>query len=110
MRPVNLLPPEDRRGEHAPLRAGVASYAIIGVLVVALVGVVLVIMTGNQITDSKAELASLQARQAQADLAASKLAPYQDFATLVGRAQRDRREPRAEPVRLGARAATSSPS
>ena len=82
MRPVNLLPPEDRRGEHAPLRAGFASYAIIGVLVVALVGVVLVIMTGNQITDSKAELASLQARQAQADLAASKLAPYQDFATL----------------------------
>ena len=82
MRPVNLLPPEDRRGEHAPLRAGFASYAIIGVLVVALLGVVLVIMTGNQITDSKAELASLQARQAQADLAASKLAPYQDFATL----------------------------
>ena len=82
MRPVNLLPPEDRRGEHAPLRAGFASYAIIGVLVVALVGVVLVIMTGNQITDSKAELASLQARKAQADVAASKLAPYQDFATL----------------------------
>lgn len=82
MRPVNLLPPEDRRGEHAPLRAGFASYAIIGVLVVALLGVVLVIMTGNQITDSKAELASLQARKAQADVAASKLAPYQDFATL----------------------------
>ena len=51
-------------------------------LVVALLGVVLVIMTGNQITDSKAELASLEARQAQADLAAEKLAPYQDFATL----------------------------
>lgn len=82
MRPVNLLPPEDRRGDNAPLRAGVASYAIIGVLAIALIGVVLVIFTGNQITDSKAELAGLQARQAQADLNSAKLAPYQDFATL----------------------------
>ena len=29
VRPVNLIPPEDRRGDHAPLRAGVASYAIV---------------------------------------------------------------------------------
>ena len=26
MRPVNLIPPEERRGESAPLRAGAASY------------------------------------------------------------------------------------
>ena len=82
MRPVNLLPPEDRRGDNAPLRAGAASYAIIGVLAVALVGVVLVILTGNQITDSKTQIAALQARQAQATLNAAKLSPYQDFASL----------------------------
>jgi len=82
VRPVNLLPPEDRRGENAPLRAGVASYAIIGVLAAALVGVVLVILTGNQITDSKSQLAALEARQAQANLDAAKVAPYQDFASL----------------------------
>jgi len=82
MRPVNLLPPEDRRGENAPLRAGVASYAILGVLAVVLVGVVLVVLTGNQITDSKSQLAALEARQAQATVNSAKLAPYEDFASL----------------------------
>jgi Tfp pilus assembly protein PilN len=82
VRAVNLIPPEDRRGDHAPLRAGVASYAIVGVLAVALIGVVLVILTGNKISDSEAELAGLEARKAQADLAAADLAPYNEFATL----------------------------
>ncbi len=82
MRPVNLIPPEDRRGDHAPLRAGFASYAIVGALALALVGVVLVVMSSNQISDSKAELASLQARKTQADLTAHNLSPYANFATL----------------------------
>lgn len=82
MRPVNLIPPEDRRGDHAPLRAGAASYAIVGVLAVALIGVVMVILTGNKITESKSELAGLDVRKAQADLAAADLAPYGQFATL----------------------------
>jgi Tfp pilus assembly protein PilN len=82
MRPVNLIPPEDRRGDHAPLRAGVASYAIVGALALALVGVVLVVLTSNQISDSKAEIASLQARKTQADLTAQNLAPYANFASL----------------------------
>ena len=30
MRPVNLIPPEERRGDHAPLRAGALSYVIVG--------------------------------------------------------------------------------
>ena len=41
MRPVNLIPPEERRGDRAPLRAGALSYAIVGVLGAALIGVVL---------------------------------------------------------------------
>ncbi len=82
MRPVNLIPPEDRRGDHAPLRAGVASYAIVGVLAVALIGVVMVVLTGNDINESKSELAGLEARKAQADVAAAELAPYGEFATL----------------------------
>jgi Tfp pilus assembly protein PilN len=82
VRPVNLIPPEDRRGDHAPLRAGAASYAIVGILALALIGVVLVILSGNKINDSKAELAGLEARKAQADLGAADLAPYGQFATL----------------------------
>ena len=82
MRPVNLIPPEDRRGDHAPLRAGLASYAIVGALALALVGVVLVVLSSNQISESKAELASLQARKTQADLTAHNLSPYANFASL----------------------------
>ena len=32
MRPVNLIPPEDRRGERAPLRTGPLAYVLVGVL------------------------------------------------------------------------------
>ncbi len=82
MRAVNLIPPEDRRGDHAPLRAGVASYAIVGVLAIALIGLVMVILAGNKIKDSEAQLAALETQQAQADAAAAELAPYGTFAAL----------------------------
>jgi Tfp pilus assembly protein PilN len=82
VRPVNLIPPEDRRGEHAPLRAGAVSYAIVGFLALALVGVVLMVLTGNEISDNEAELAALEAEKAQADVAAADLAEYEQFATL----------------------------
>ena len=82
MRPVNLIPPEDRRGDRAPLRAGAISYAIVGVLGAALIGVVLLVMTGNTITEKEGELASLEARQAAAEQRAQELAPYGEFATL----------------------------
>jgi Tfp pilus assembly protein PilN len=83
MRPLNLIPPEERRGESAPLRVGVLSYAIVGVLAAALVAVVALVLTANDINDSKTQLASLQARQAAAQEAAAKLAPYNDFASLT---------------------------
>ena len=35
MRPVNLIPPEDRRGEQAPLRTGPLAYVLVGALVAA---------------------------------------------------------------------------
>ena len=82
MRPVNLIPPEERRGDRAPLRAGGISYAIVGVLGAALIGVVLLVMTGNTITEKEGELASLEARQAAAEQRAQELAPYGEFATL----------------------------
>ena len=90
MRPVNLIPPEDRRGEHAPLRAGFASYAIVGVLVVALIGVVLVILTGNQITDSKAELACLAGAPGPGRPGRVQARALRRLRDPVGRAQRDR--------------------
>lgn len=83
MRPVNLIPSDQRRGDSAPLRAGVASYAIVGVLALALVAAVAMVLTGNDIKKQRGELSSLQARKAQAEQSASALAPYADFASLA---------------------------
>jgi Tfp pilus assembly protein PilN len=82
MRAVNLIPPEERRGERAPLRAGAFSYAIVGVLAAALLGVVMLVMTGNTITEKESELSALEARQAAAEQRVQELAPYGEFASL----------------------------
>jgi Tfp pilus assembly protein PilN len=82
VRPVNLIPQEDRRGAKAPLRTGPLSYGIVAILLLALGGVTLLVLTGNKISDRKAEVASLQsqvdATQAQAD----QLSAYTHFAQL----------------------------
>ena len=33
MRPINLIPPEERRGSQAPLRSGPLAYILVGALV-----------------------------------------------------------------------------
>ena len=83
MRPVNLIPPEQRRGELAPLRTGVTSYLIVGVLGVALLGVVAMVLAGNSISEKESDIASLEARKAAADQRADELAPYGELATLA---------------------------
>ena len=82
MRPVNLIPPEDRRGDKAPLRSGPLSYIVIGALVLALVGVLLVVNTSNDIADKEDQVAQLEADLEAATLEAQRLAPYSEFATL----------------------------
>lgn len=82
MRPVNLIPPEDRRGDRAPLRTGVLPYMLIGVLVVALAAISAVVLTGNQVADREAELATLEAEEAEARARAEALRPYAQFAAL----------------------------
>ena len=79
MRPVNLLPPEDR-GELAPARTGLFPYLIVGAMAVALFAVIGLALTNKQISDREAEKASLEARQAQAQARADALAPYAEFA------------------------------
>ena len=83
MRPVNLIPPEERRGEAAPLRTGPAAYALLGVLAVALLTVTALVMTGNSVKDREAELAALEAREQAASATAAELAPYTEFASMA---------------------------
>lgn len=82
MRPVNLIPPEERRGEKTPLRAGPLSYVIVAVLTVALLGVTLVVLTSNQISDRKAEKTRLQAEVTAAQARAKQLSAFAQFAAL----------------------------
>jgi Tfp pilus assembly protein PilN len=82
MRPVNLIPPEDRRGDRAPLRAGALSYIVIGTCAAALVAVLALVLTGNSVTEKENELASLEVARDAADQRATALAPYAEFATL----------------------------
>jgi Tfp pilus assembly protein PilN len=83
VRPVNLIPPEDRRGDRAPLRAGKLSYVLVGVLALALAAITLVVVTGNQVKDREAELASLKQQETAAQAEAEALAPYAEFAALT---------------------------
>jgi Tfp pilus assembly protein PilN len=82
MRPVNLIPPEDRRGERAPMRTGPLAYVIVAVLAVALVAVTATVLIGNQVSDRKAEKASLEAQVAEAEAEAARLSSFADFASL----------------------------
>jgi Tfp pilus assembly protein PilN len=83
VRPVNLIPPEQRRGERAPLRAGSISYLLIGALLLAVAGVAAVVLTGNTIKDRKAEIADLEAREVAAKAEAESLRGFAEFASLA---------------------------
>ena len=82
MRPVNLIPPEERRGDKAPMRTGPLSYVVVAVLALALLAVTAIVLTSNQISDRKAEKESIDSQVAQAQAQANRLKPYADFATL----------------------------
>jgi len=82
VRPVNLIPQEDRRGGKAPLRTGPLSYAIVAFLLLAVGVVTLLALTGNKIADRKAEVASLQSQVDATQARADQLSTYTNFADL----------------------------
>lgn len=79
MRPVNLIPPEDRRGDSAPLRTGPLPYILLAALVAILAGVSAMVLVGNQIEESKSEVATLEAEDTTAAAKAQRLAAYTEF-------------------------------
>jgi Tfp pilus assembly protein PilN len=83
MRPVNLIPPEQRRGEHAQARTGPLVYIVVGALALVLAGVTMLVLTDNQISDSKAEVATLKREDAAAAAQAKRLAAFSQFRTLA---------------------------
>ncbi len=82
MRPVNLIPKEERRGEQAPLRSGPLAYLLLGALAAILVGVAALVLTGNQISEREAEIASLEVEDAKARAQVERLTAYTEFRSL----------------------------
>ena len=82
MRPVNLIPPEERRGEKAPTRTGPLPYVIVAVLAAALIAVTVTVLTSNQLSERKAEKASLESQVAEAQAQAKRVQSFADFAAL----------------------------
>lgn len=79
MRPVNLIPAGQRRGERRPMRGGPLAYVVVGALALALIGVTLLVVTDNQISDSKAEITQLQSEKATVDARVAALTAYTQF-------------------------------
>lgn len=82
MRPVNLIPPEDRRGGQAPLRTGPLPYVLLAALVALLLGVTAVVVTNNQIAEGQSEVARLEDEDAAASAKAQRLAHFTEFRTM----------------------------
>jgi Tfp pilus assembly protein PilN len=82
MRPVNLIPPEQRHGQQAPLRSGPLAYIVVGALVLALAAVSALVLTNNQIADRKSDVARLKQEDVAASVRALRLAAYTQFRTL----------------------------
>jgi Tfp pilus assembly protein PilN len=76
MRPVNLIPVEERRDTRRPMRGGPLAYIVLGALLAALGAVTLLVVTDNQISTRTTELAALKEQTASAEAQADRLAAY----------------------------------
>jgi Tfp pilus assembly protein PilN len=83
MRPVNLIPLEERRGQHAPLRSGPLAYLLVGALVAALAAVTALVLVGNQIEEREAEVAELTREDKAAAAKAARLSVFTEFRNLA---------------------------
>lgn len=79
MRPVNLIPREERPGERKPMRGGPLAYVVVGALAAALLGVTVLVATGNQISERKAEVAQLESERSTVEARAQALDAYTQF-------------------------------
>jgi Tfp pilus assembly protein PilN len=82
MRPVNLIPSEERPGSRKPMRGGPLAYVIVGALAAAVIGVAVLAVTNNQISDSKAEIATLEDEKSAVEARAQALDAYTQFHSL----------------------------
>ncbi|HET6997393.1 MAG TPA: PilN domain-containing protein [Solirubrobacterales bacterium] len=79
MRPVNLIPSEERPGAQRPMRSGPIAYIVVGALVAGLLGVTALVVTENQISGLNDEIVQIEAEVAATDAKADALDAYTQF-------------------------------
>ena len=82
MRPVNLIPAEERPGGRKPLRAGPLAYIVVGTLAAAVIAITALVVTDSKVSDRKAEVARLEGEKTSLQAKAQALAPYTQFASV----------------------------
>jgi len=82
MRPVNLIPAEERPGGRKPLRAGPLAYVVVGTLAAAVIAITALVVTNDKVADRKAEVATLESENASIEAEVKALASYTQFATV----------------------------
>ena len=79
MRPVNLIPKDERSGSRSDLRTGSLIYVLVGGLGVLLLAIVAMSLTSKQVSDRKAEKAGLEQELQQETARANSLAAFANF-------------------------------
>lgn len=85
MRPVNLIPAEQRRGSArvgSSRRSSMPVYVMLGALGAGVLCVLAFVLTSNDVKEKNAKLADLQSKEQGAKTVADALRPYGDFATV----------------------------
>jgi Tfp pilus assembly protein PilN len=79
MRPVNLIPPDERGSDRSAMRTGAFSYVLIAALALGLLGIIALAFTSKQISDRKSEVAKAQVEAQQAEAKAQSLQAFANF-------------------------------
>jgi Tfp pilus assembly protein PilN len=79
VRPVNLIPNEERLGTRPPMRSGPTAYIVVGALVAALLGITALVVANNRIDSLKGEATQVEREVAVAEAKARELAAYTQF-------------------------------
>jgi Tfp pilus assembly protein PilN len=83
MRPVNLIPAEDRRGDRTELRTGAFTYVLIGGLAVLLLAIIGLALTSKSISDKESKKQELQAELDEVTAKAQSLQSFASFSQML---------------------------
>lgn len=82
MKPVNLIPPDARRGDRSRTRTGVVPYAIMAGLGLLLLGVIVAAFTSKQVSDKEGEIERLNGELQAKTAEAQSLAGFAQFGAM----------------------------